>query len=106
MKKIATSLLFLVILLQTNAQEVSIIPQPTKITQEAQGTATINAQTVIVLASADLAPSANFLNDYLQSFFGFKLKLSKTASSANAIVLNNGKKIQIIFFIEFVLKKG
>ena len=64
MKKIATSLLLLVILLQTNAQQVSIIPQPTKITQEAQGTATINAQTVIVLASADLAPSANFLNDY------------------------------------------
>ena len=88
MKKIAASLLSLVILLQTNAQQVSIIPQPTKITQEAQGATTINAQTVIVLASADLAPSANFLNDYLQSFFGFKLKLAKTASGSNAIVLS------------------
>lgn len=86
MKKITLSFLLGILLMAAKSQEVSIIPQPSKLVVE-KGNFTINAKTQIVLAGEGLEQSAKFLNDYLQQFFGFKLKVVKNAGSKNNIVL-------------------
>ena len=55
---------------------------------EIPGTFTITENTSIVLAGKGLEKSASFLNDYLQHFFGFKLKITTKETGENSIVLN------------------
>lgn len=74
----------------TYAQEISIIPKPTKL-EALPGTCIVNAQTELVLAGSGLERSAKFLNDYLQKFYGFQLKQVKKAASKNTITLNYEK---------------
>jgi len=62
------------------AQEVSIIPQPSKITFPEKGEFVLSPSTVIV-ANKKEQNSINFLNDYLQKFYGFKLKQVTKATS-------------------------
>lgn len=64
------------------AQQVSIIPQP--VSFEAKGgTFSITRSTLLVVADKENEKAANFLNDYLQQFYGFKLKTaSKGTQSA------------------------
>ncbi|MBS1579441.1 MAG: beta-N-acetylhexosaminidase [Bacteroidetes bacterium] len=62
------------------AQEVSIIPQPSKITFPEKGEFVLSSSTVIV-ANKKEQNSINFLNDYLQKFYGFKLKQVTKATS-------------------------
>lgn len=60
------------------AQTVTIIPRPQQlITRSDQFT--LNASTVIVAGPGD-QNSVNFLNDYLQSYYGFTLKTAPEAS--------------------------
>ena len=72
MKKLVFTFLFAFGLSIAHTQEVSIIPQPVKLVVE-KGNYTINSKTQILLAGTGLENSANFLNDFLQQFYGFKL---------------------------------
>ncbi len=84
MKKTLLALLMLP-LMQLHAQSVNIIPQPAKL-EVGQGHFTIDANTKIVVSSSRMEKSARFLNDYLQKFYGFNLKLVK-GNAASGIVL-------------------
>jgi hexosaminidase len=75
---------------QNQAQEIALIPQPEKLTQ-GTGNFSITPKTKIVLAGSGLEQSAKFLNDYFQTFFGFKLAIQKSGDFKNNIVLNYEK---------------
>ncbi|RTL61007.1 MAG: beta-N-acetylhexosaminidase [Sphingobacteriales bacterium] len=64
----------------SNAQQLSIIPKPVESTVQ-KGRFNINAATVIVLTNDGLQPSADFLNNYLKTYYGFSLKTAKQAKT-------------------------
>lgn len=71
------------------AQEIHIIPQPVSIKRPGiAGKFTITPSTQIVLKGSNLENVANYLNDYLDEFYHFKLKLVKNSSVSNGIFLN------------------
>ncbi len=71
------------------AQELNIIPQPVSVKQpRIAAKFNITPATQIVLEGSNLQQSANFLNDYLQQFYLFKLKVVKKATGNNIIRLN------------------
>lgn len=82
---------FLFLLMKTNAQEISIIPKPVK-TDWKQGNFNINQNTVLVINNDKEMKSADFLNDYLQNFYGFKLKTRKQPAS-NFIKLSTKRAV-------------
>lgn len=71
------------------AQNISIIPQPVHFEAKG-GTFSINKNSVIVAADPHDRKAADFFNDYLQEFYGFKLNLSQKAGN-NSIHLNSRK---------------
>ena len=87
MKKVISVLLLAGCFIVGKAQ-VSIIPKPAELTTQ-QGTFVIDAKTKIVAKDAAVQHSANFLNEFLQDIYGFKLAISKVAT-ANAIELSIG----------------
>ena len=69
--------------------QVNIIPQPAEMQMPATaGTFVITAKTPIILEGSGLENSANFLNEYLQQLYGFKLPVKKKASAEPGIHLN------------------
>ncbi len=88
MKKAISLLFFLGCFLATKAQ-VNIIPKPAELTTQ-QGSFLINAKTKLVVKDPAVQHSANFLNEFLQDIYGFKLATAKTAS-ANSIELGMTK---------------
>jgi hexosaminidase len=69
------------ILLQTRAQtSVSVIPAPVK-AEIKTGSFTITSQTVIVADSNEENATVNFLNAYLQKYYGFSLRTVKQAAT-------------------------
>jgi hexosaminidase len=78
MKRIVASLL-LCFALSTHAQ-LNIIPQPVKAVK-GNGTFQLSATTVLVLMDEAEQQSANFLNDYLERYYKFRLQTAKEASS-------------------------
>jgi hexosaminidase len=74
-------LLFLFLLLAhvATAQEVNIIPKPASV-QVNPGNFTITKSTVIAVKDKKDRSSAEFLNEYLQQVYGFKLDIKKKAS--------------------------
>ena len=93
MKKTFSILLFLGMAIICAAQtSINIIPQPAELKQpEIAASFTITPATQILLEGTGLENSANFLNDYLQRFYHFKLKLVKKTASKNVIALNYEK---------------
>jgi hexosaminidase len=87
MKKVFTAIALLVCMF-TNAQEVSIIPQPTSVTKK-EGSFSISAKTALQIKNAGQQKAANFLNKYLQEFYGFQLKVTVGNGAKNAISLVN-----------------
>lgn len=64
------------------AQNISIIPQP--VSFEAKGgTFSIGKNTVIVAADPQDQKAADFFNDYLQEFYGFKLNVGQKAGKSS-----------------------
>lgn len=90
MKKILIALCLALVFSQNQAQEIALIPQPEKLTP-GTGNFSITPKTKIVLAGSGLEQSAKFLNDYFQTFFGFKLAIQKSGDFKNNIVLNYEK---------------
>jgi hexosaminidase len=87
MKKVFTAIALFVCMF-TNAQEVSIIPQPTSVTKK-EGSFSISAKTALQIKNAGQQKAANFLNKYLQEFYGFQLKVTVGNGAKNAISLVN-----------------
>ena len=69
--------------------QISIIPEPASIKEpRIAAKFSISDSTQIVLEGSNLENAANFLNDYLQQCYGFKLEIAKTGSSNDVIILN------------------
>ena len=92
MKKIAFFIILLLSGVFAFSQQVSIIPQPVSVKQT-KGVFKINAQTVLVAKDDADKKSAAFFNEYLQSVYGFKLKVANSAT-ANYIKLLTKKFIK------------
>jgi hexosaminidase len=77
----------------TRAQEINLVPQPAWL-QQGTGQMKITSATKIIAANSETRKSANFLNTYLKSFYGFQLPVQAAGNgtTANAIVLHNGAK--------------
>ena len=72
--------------------QFNIVPQPVKLTP-GKGTFQLSSKTALVLPDQSEQSSADFLNDYLQRFYGFKLNIAKEATS-NYIRLATRRFIQ------------
>jgi len=69
--------------------QVNIIPEPVSVQMPSTaGTFVITSKTPIILEGSGLENSANFLNDYLQQLYGFKLPIKKKAAGLTGIRLN------------------
>ena len=86
MKQILLALM-LFVTFSVKAQEVNIIPKPSRL-EKMDGNFSITPSTQIVLTGTGLEKSAQFLNDYLLKFYGFQLKIVKTSDFKNYISLN------------------
>src|SRR6266513_2641060 len=91
MKKIFL-LIFLIACLQLHAQELNIIPKPVKAIA-GKGHFSLTKNTLLVTTDEGEQNNVNFLNDYLQQFYGFRLSTVAEAKS-NYIRLNTKKFIQ------------
>ncbi len=76
---LALALLFSVF---TNAQDINIIPKPSRAVKT-EGNFSITPSTQIILAETGLERSAHFLNDYLEKFYGFRLPVLNKVSHRN-----------------------
>jgi hexosaminidase len=76
---LALTLLFA---LFATAQDVNIIPKPFR-TVKMDGNFSITPATQIILEETGLEKSAQFLNDYLQKFYGFRLQVIKNGGLRN-----------------------
>jgi hexosaminidase len=72
-------LLLSICTLSVNAQ-FNIVPQPAKAVA-GKGSFQLSVKTTLVLLDEGEQASANFLNDYLERFYGFRLKTAKEAST-------------------------
>ncbi|HNR17795.1 MAG TPA: family 20 glycosylhydrolase [Chitinophagaceae bacterium] len=89
MRKLFSSLLLLLIISSLPAQQMDIVPRPKSIKQpRIAGSFIITPATQIVLEGSNMTNAVNFFNDYLQRFYLFKLKVTKTSTSKNVIRLN------------------
>ncbi|MBC7901978.1 MAG: beta-N-acetylhexosaminidase [Gemmatimonadaceae bacterium] len=87
--KLITSLLLILLSCSVFAQEVNIVPKPSEVNfPQIAGSLTVKPTTPIVLAGSGLENAANFLNEYFQRFYGFKLEVKKGGSFRDAITLN------------------
>src|SRR3982751_3950693 len=88
MKKIFIAF-FSIVATLSQAQTISIIPQPAEIKQpKIAANFSITPATQILLEGSGLEKSVQFLNNYLDRFYHFKLKTVKKATSKNVIALN------------------
>lgn len=87
-----TALLFFCLPILSMSQNLNIIPAPVSQTVNT-GTFTLSASTKIKLIDNGEKATANFLNDYLQRYYGFKLAITKEASK-NFISLSTKRFIQ------------
>ncbi len=82
-------LLFALVLfsLSTQAQEISIIPKPTKIVQK-KGTFELNPETVLVVLNKADQQTASFLNSHLIQYYFIKLKVVNKLPKSNYIAFS------------------
>lgn len=73
------AILFLACTLSANAQ-LNIVPQPVKATV-GTGSFNLSSTTVLILMDEAEQSTANFLNNYLQKYYGFQLQTAAKATS-------------------------
>lgn len=83
-------LLCILFSLKVVSQEINIIPQPVEM-KIGKGDFILSGKTVIVLYDNINKPSAHFFNDYLKKYYGFELKIEKSAKQ-DFILLNTIKE--------------
>jgi len=77
--------------------QISVIPQPVSLKEPRTAAKfSLTPTTQIVLEGSNTENSANFLNDYLQQFYHFKLNMSKNASGGNVIRLKDGRTDNVL----------
>ncbi len=88
---LAITLLFVAF---AGAQEVNIIPKPYRVETQ-DGNFTISPTTQLVLSETGMERSAQFLNDYLDKFYGFRLQVMRNAATRNKtnIIILDYKKM-------------
>lgn len=89
MKKIIGLFTLSIFYFNIAAQQVNIIPQPQQLTENKNAQPFLfHPSTKIILKADSLENSANFLNDYLERYFGIRLEITRTDTISNAIVLD------------------
>lgn len=73
----------------TFGQQVNIIPQPLEVVKNS-GSFVINSKTSLVVINKEDAATATFFNNYLATYYGFKLNVVQKATR-NAIILLSQK---------------
>jgi hexosaminidase len=87
--KIALSFLLFAFSFSLSAQEVNIIPKPVKMELGAlKPKFQINKNTKIVISKEKLISSANFLNAYLQTHYGFALEIIATSKMGQKNIID------------------
>ena len=71
-----------------NANEINIVPAPAEIKVSGGSNFTVTKNTVLVLEGSGLENISKLFNDYMQTMYGMKLKISKKEIEKNSIVLN------------------
>ncbi|MBO9675032.1 MAG: beta-N-acetylhexosaminidase [Sphingobacteriaceae bacterium] len=87
--------LFLILIsFKISAQEINIIPQPAyQQTEVGKKPFVIDSKTQIVVIDSTLAPTANFLSNYLQKYFNLKLNITKVTPNKNFIALISNTRV-------------
>ena len=67
----------------TQAQEINIIPKPSRVVTQ-DGNFAVSPATQIILAESGMEKIADFFNDYLQKFYGFRLPVIKNGAARNS----------------------
>ncbi len=80
MKRLISVFALFLTLVDSQAQQLSIIPEPAEVTM-GKGNFTISHSTVLVVRNGVDKNTADFFNDYLKKNFGFSLKNVKSAQS-------------------------
>jgi hexosaminidase len=80
MKLTICTFVLCIALFKSQAQSINIIPQPAEMTI-GKGNFTISSSTALIVKNGVDNNTADFLNDYLKQYFGFKLKKLKSAQS-------------------------
>jgi len=90
MKKILLLLLIFMsaTMFAQNANEINIVPAPAEIKVSGGSNFTVTKNTVLVLEGSGLENISKLFNDYMQTMYGMKLKISKKEIEKNSIVLN------------------
>lgn len=88
MKKVFISLLILNTI-SAKSQNINIVPQPAEIKMpKIAATFFITKNTTITLEGSGLENSADFFNEYLKKYYGFKLNIAKKGAGNNSIILS------------------
>lgn len=78
--------------LSSQAQTYNIVPKPVKLTPQ-KGIFSLSKNTVLLLSDEGERNTVDFFNEYLQQFYGLRLKTAKTAKS-NYIKIGTKKFIR------------
>lgn len=74
--------------------QVSVIPQPVDIKQPVKGTFRINSRTRLVVSTTGVQNSADFLNGYLEQFYGLTL-VNRTTPAPGSVTLSLEKNAAV-----------
>jgi hexosaminidase len=78
MKKPILFILYLLLSLNVNAQAPALIPQPVELKMtDPKNAFLLDSNTIVFISGNELLNAANFLNNYLQQYYGFKLKVTQ-----------------------------
>jgi len=81
MRKASILFFILSVHYSTQAQQVSIIPEPASLELK-QGNFSISANTYYLALGTGMDNSINFLNGYLKTYYGFQLKKENQTQAA------------------------
>ncbi len=87
MKSLLTCLTILLCI--TLDAQINIIPKPVSVKQpRIAAHFSVDASTQLVLEGSNLETTAQILNDYIETYYGFRLKTATSAPGNNSVVLN------------------
>ncbi len=96
---------FLLLKLNASSQGINIVPLPNSIKTFA-GSFSITKSTKILVEGTDLINSADFLNDYLHRFYGFRLQvITKGDYSGNIVLGKERMDYPIVGAYRLIIKK-
>ncbi|NTU95897.1 MAG: hypothetical protein HGA52_07595, partial [Bacteroidales bacterium] len=69
-------------------KKISVIPEPVLLKEGVKNSSpvAIDKNSVLLLASGECDESVRFLNSYLKKYYGFSLKVAKSAKKASSVI--------------------